>query len=398
MPLTDTTIKNLAPRAKTFKLADGGGLYLQITPAGSKLWRMKYRFNKREKLLAFGAYPLVSLKLARAKRDDAKLLLSDGKDPSQERRNRKRQAEQEAGNSFNHLAQEYLGKLAKEGRAEMTLKKTRWLLDFAAQDLGKIETSQITSRDVLAVIRKMERDGKHESAARLRSTIGSVVRYAIATGRAETDPTLALKGALIRVRATPRAAILEPKKLGALLRTIDNFQGQPGTRVALQLLALLAPRPGELRLSSWHEFDLEAAIWNIPAERTKMRRLHKTPLPRQAIALLQDYARLRSTETYLLPSTHSLKKTISENTLNAALRRMGYGSDQVTSHGFRASFSTLANESGLWHADAIERALGHVEGNEVRAAYARGAHWDERTRIAQWWADELDRFREMAAQ
>lgn len=396
MPLTDTAIRNLASREKPFKVSDSAGLYLLLNPGGSRLWRFKYRYNGREKLLALGSYPLVGLKHAREKRDEARLLLVDGYDPSAERQKRRRQEFLEQGISFAEIAKEYVEKLRREGRAAQTLRKLEWLITLAEPQLGALDVKEIEAQDVLAALRAIEADGKFETATRLRSTIGAIIRYAIATGRATQDPTLALKGALIRPRKQHRSAILSKRELGVLLLAIDGYSGEPTTGIALQLLALLAPRPGELRLAKWEEFDLEERVWRVPAERMKMRRPHRAPLPSQAISHLQELIRYRGNSALLFPSKRDWKKAISENTLNQALRRMGYDRDVMTAHGFRASFSTLENEAGQWQPDAIERALGHVEGNDVRRAYARGEHWAERVKLAQWWADQLDSYRELA--
>lgn len=397
MPLSDVAIRNLKSREKPFKATDSHGLYLLINPTGSRLWRFKYRFNGKEKLLALGSYPLVGLKLAREKRDDARLLLVEGYDPSIERKRRKRQEFLEQGISFSDLAAEYLDKLRREGRAAQTLKKLGWIISLTEARLGDMEVKDIETQDILACLRVIEAEGKFETAGRLRSTIGAILRYAIATGRATTDPTQALKGALISPRKKHRSALTDKRELGALMLAIDAYSGEPKTAIGLQLLAILAPRPGELRLSSWDEFDFEEATWRIPAERMKMRLPHRVPLPRQAVGWLEDLARYRQKSDLLFPSTRDWKKAISENTFNQAIRRMGYDKDMVTAHGFRATFSTLANESGKWNPDAIERALAHVEGNDVRRAYARGEHWDERVEMAQWWANELDLYREQAA-
>jgi len=225
----------------------------------------------------------------------------------------------------------------------------------------------------------------------------AVFRYAVATARAESDPTFALKGALARPNVKPRPAITDKKAFGALLRAIDGFRGQPETCAALKLMALLAPRPGELRLAHWREFDLDTAAWTIPAERMKMRREHRAPLPRQAVAILRELHGLTGRGDLVFPSIRTAARPISENTLNAALRRMGYAQDEMTAHGFRATFSTIANESGKWNRDAIERALAHVEGNAVRRAYLRAEYWDERVAMAQWWADTLDTLRSAPA-
>ncbi|MGR3716504.1 MAG: tyrosine-type recombinase/integrase [Thermohalobaculum sp.] len=393
MPLTDTAIRHTPARERSYKLSDSGGLYLLVNPIGSRLWRFKYRYDGREKLLSFGPYPVTTLRKARVKRDEAKALLLDGRDPGEVKRIARREAERQRTNTLGQIGDEYLDKLRKEGRAHRTLEKVRWLLDFTKPRIADRPIAEIDAPEILIVLREIESTGRYETARRLRSTIGSIFRYAIATGRANADPTYALQGALIRPQVTSRAAILDRQELGRLLLAIDGFQGQPTTKIGLQLLALLAPRPGELRHATWAEFDLDEQTSRIPAERTKMRRPHRVPLPKQAITCLTELARFTGTGNLLFPSVRTTKKPISENTLNVALRRLGFGKDQVTSHGFRASFSTLANESGLWNSDAIERALGHIESNDVRRAYLRGEHWEERVKMASWWADELDAFR-----
>jgi integrase len=272
----------------------------------------------------------------------------------------------------------------------MTMRKLEWLLEMANADLGDRPIAEISAPDVLRCLRKIEARGTHETARRLRSTIGTVFRYAVASGLASQDPTYALKDALIRHSPTPRAAIIDPKELGKLLLAIEGYNGQRVTRIALELLALLVPRPGELRQARWDEVNFDAGVWSIPAERMKMRRPHRVPLPQQAMALLHDLRDMTGHTEFMLPSLVSVKRVMSENTLNTALRRLGYGAEEMTAHGFRSSFSTIANESGLWNPDAIERALAHVEANDVRRAYARGEYWDERVRMAAWWAETLD--------
>ncbi len=390
MPLTDGKCRSEPPRQKLHKLVDGGGLQLWVQPTGARLWRFSYRFGGKQKLLALGVYPTVPLARARLARDEAKRLLADGRDPAIERK-RNTGAENEAL-TFRALAEEYLGKLKRESRAEATIAKTEWLLAFANAEFGAQPIRQVGAPAILRVLQALEARERYKSARRLRSTIGSVFRYAIATARAESDPTYALKGALTQVKSTRRAAVTDGPRFGALLRAIDAFDGQLSTRLALQLLALLFPRPGELRLAQWKEFDLGRAIWNIPATRTKMRRLHRVPLSTQAIEKLQILRRI-STSDLLFPGVRSLSRPISDGTLNAALRRLGYAKDEVTAHGFRATASSLLNEFGSWHPDAIERQLAHVEGNDVRAAYARGEHWDQRVSMMQWWADYLDQLR-----
>lgn len=284
MPLTDLRCRSEQPREKLHKLVDGGGLQLWVQPSGTRLWRFAYRFAGKQKLLALGVYPSVSLAKARQAREEAKRLLAQNLDPAIER---KRAAEAEtSAPTFRAIADEYVQKLRREARAEATLTKTEWLLAFANAEFGDEPIRSVGAPAVLRVLQKLEVRERYESARRLRSTIGSVFRYAIATARADVDPTYALKGALTQFKATPRAAITDEIRFGALLRAVDAFDGQPGTRIALQLLALLFPRPGELRLATWNEFDFERAVWNIPATRMKMRRPHRIPLAPQAVAKL----------------------------------------------------------------------------------------------------------------
>lgn len=388
--LSDARIRALKPTEKPYKQADFDGLYLLVKPNGSKLWRFKYRWHKKEKLLALGKYPEVTLAGARRKRDDARSLIANGEDPSIVRKDQKARATAEQDAIFSKLAAQLLEKKRREGRADATLAKTEWFHRLLCADIGQMQITRITARDILVPLQKIEKKGNHESAIRMRSAAGAVFRYAIALGLADNDPTYGLKDALIRPQVQHRAAITHPAQVGALLRAIDGFTGQRSTRLALQLLSLTALRPGELRMAEWEEIEEAKAIWTVPAHRAKMRRPHAVPLSRQALGYLQELRDLTGWGKLLFPSVRSSKRCMSDNTLNAALRRMGYGKDEMTAHGFRAMFSTLANESGRWHPDAIERALAHVEKNEIRRAYARGAHWDERIELAQWWADQLD--------
>ena len=390
MPLTDTAVRKNRPGSRPIKLSDGGGLHLLLTPAGGRLWRLQYRFAGKQKMLALGVYPKVSLAEARAKRDEAKKVLESGVDPAANARLEKLTKQLSQACTFSVVADEYIAKLKAQNRAPATMKKVEWLLDFAKPLLGNRPIAEIKSVEVLAVLRQVEKRGRLETARRLRSTVGSVFRYAISTTRAEYDPTVALAGALATPTVTPRAAIVEPHKFGGLLRAIETFDGQPTTKAALKLMALLFPRPGELRAAQWQEFDLDQAIWTIPAERTKMRRPHRSPLPKQVLDILRDLHQITGRSDLLFPSVLTVRRSISENTLNGALRRLGYAKDEMTAHGFRAAASTILNETGQWHPDAIERQLGHIEGNDIRRAYARGEHWEERVRMLSWWADHLD--------
>lgn len=394
MALTDTMIRTLKPGPKPVKLSDAGGLHLLVSPAGGRLWRLAYRFDGKQKQLAFGPYPEVSLKRAREKRDAAKTLLAEGIDPAEQAKLDKAAQRSAAANTFSLVADEYLEKIEREGRAPATMAKVTWLLGLARPALGDRPIADITPPEVLQVLKKVEQTGRLETARKLQTYVGTVFRYAMATARAASDPTVALKGALTAPIVKNRSAITDPEELGAFLRTIDGYAGQPATFYALRLLPYLFVRPGELRRAEWSEFDLDRAEWLIPAERTKMRRPHRHSLARQPLALLADLKRITGDGRLLFPGTRSAQRPISENTLNAAMRRLGFRKDEVTAHGFRATASTLLNESGLWHPDAIERALAHVDQSSVRRAYARGEHWDERVRMMQWWADQLDAMRQ----
>lgn len=390
MALTVTAINAAKPRAKPYKLADGLGLYILIAPTGGRLWRMNYRFLGQQKTLSFGNYPDVSLAKAREKRSAAREALADGRDPFEVRKANVREAKAKLEETFKAIAVEWLSRLELEGRAPATLQKLRWLLDLSYPLIGNRPIADLTALELLEVLRKVEVRGRYETANRLRSTFGTIFRYAIVTGRAQRDVSVDLRGALITPKPTHRAAILDPKALGGLLRAVDAHDGQPAVRIALKLLPHMFPRPGELRLAEWKEFDLEAAVWTIPPEKTKMRRPHKVPLTEQVLEMLAELEPITGGGAYLFPSIRSAERPITDNTLNAALRRLGYGKDEVTAHGFRATASTLLNEMGKWHPDAIERQLAHVESNDVRRAYARGAHWNERVKMMQHWSNYLD--------
>ena len=281
-------------------------------------------------------------------------------------------------------------KCRSEELSAITIQKKEWLLEFAYPQLGARRLSDIQPIEVLRVLQDVERRGRYETTRRLRAMIGAVFRFGVATARAANDPTMALRGATIAPKVIHRAAITEPKRLGDLLRAINTFDGQPTIKAGLKLLALIFPRPGELRLAEWLEFDLEQGVWTIPAEKTKMSREHRVPLSSQALTILRELKEITGKCALVLPSSQNVKKPISENAFNLTLRRLGFKANEMTSHGFRASASTLLNESGKWAEDAIERQLAHIDKNGVRRAYARGAFWDERIRMMQWWADYLD--------
>jgi integrase len=393
MPLSDAAIRGAKPGATPQKLSDGGGLFLLIRPkpVGSKLWRLAYRFGRKQKTLALGIYPTVSLSQAREGRDDAKKLLAGGVDPSVQRKTERLLDKTAAENSFRKVAEEVIGKLEREGRAHVTISKKRWLLDFAYPAFGDRPVSEVTAKELLALLREIEGRGIYETAKRLRSTCGMVFRYAIATGRAERDPSADLRGALTTHRVSHRATIVQPTEIGALLRAIDGFDGQPTTHAALRLAPHVFVRPGELRHAEWNEFDLIAAVWTIPASKMKMRRPHRVPLSHQTLNIIRELREVTGNGRLVFPSVRTVLRPISENTLNAALRRLGYASEEMSSHGFRSMASIRLNEMGRWNPDAIERQLAHQEANAVRRAYTHGAEfWSERIQMMQSWSDYLD--------
>jgi integrase len=393
MPLSAVAVSKAKPREKPYKLSDEKGLFLLVTPKGRRYWRFKYRFDGKEKILAFGVYPDVSLADAREKRDVARKVVAAGQDPAANKKRVEAEKRVRFLETFSIIADEWLDRLEKEGRSASTLSKLRWLTDFARPALGDRPIAEITAPELLEVLRKVEARGRYETANRLRSTFGTIFRYAIATSRAQRDVAYDLRGALITPKVSHRSAITDPKEVGALLRAIEGHEGQPAVRHGLRLLPHVFVRPGELRLAQWQEFDLEGRLWTIPADRTKMRRPHRVPLSSQVVAILLELEAITGDGRLLFPSILSAERAISDNTMNAALRRLGYDKSQMTAHGFRAMASTLLNETGKWHPDAIERQLGHVEGNDVRRAYARGEHWEERVRMMQFWSDYLDQLR-----
>jgi len=390
MALTDISIRAVKPRDRLLKLSDGGGLQLWVTPDGAKRWRLAYRSNGKQKLLALGVYPVVGLREARAARDDARKTLSAGHDPSDAKKQAKVARDAASTNTFDAVFRELLDKKRREGKADRTILKFELFMRLAGPALGSRPIRQVTAPEILALLRPVEASGRIETAKKLRGAIGQVFRYAIATGRAEMDPTGALKGALASPIVRHRAAITDMKAFGGLLRAICDYDGAVETRAALELLALTFVRPGELRAAEWSDFDLEAGIWSIPAERMKMRRPHRVPLAPRAIAVLQELQAITGKGRYLFPSARSRDRYMSENTINAALRRLGFGKEEMTGHGFRSAASSILNECGLWHADAIERQLAHVDNDSVRRAYARADFWEERVRMMVWWAEKCE--------
>ncbi|HEY5780340.1 MAG TPA: integrase arm-type DNA-binding domain-containing protein [Lysobacter sp.] len=390
--LTAVTIRNAKPSDKTQRLFDGGGLYLEVAPNGSRYWRMKYRHAGKEKRIAFGVYPEVSLSEARVKRDAARAAIREGRDPSAERRANKLRAVLSAETTFEAIGREWLA-AQKRKLAASTFAKSEWMLgDNVFPWLGSRPIAEIDAPELLAILRRIEARGAHETAHRTKEKCGQVFRYAIATGRASRDPSADLRGALAPIVRTSRAAVTDPGLMGDLLRAIDGYTGQFATRCALRLAPLLFVRPGELRHAEWREMDLDAAVWRIPAHKMKMRETHTVPLSPQALAILRELEPLTGRGRYLFPSLRTPAEPMSENTVNAALRRLGYDKDTMTGHGFRAMASTRLNEMG-WTPDVIERQLAHAERNKVRAAYNRAQYLAERKKMMAAWADYLDQLR-----
>jgi len=388
--LSAAAVGHARPQAFQYKLWDERGLYLLVMPNGARYWRFSYSFAGKRKTISLGVYPDTGLAMARDKREEARRLVAAGEDPSAAKRQHTAALQLRQTGSFDVVADEYIERLRLKGRSESTVGKNIWLFSHVRPALGRRLMSEITAPDLLTTLRKVEARGRYETANRLRGTLSSLWRYAIATGRADRDPAADLRGALITAPVKHRAAITDPKAVGGLLRAIDGYEGSVIVRIALQLSAHLFTRPGELRLAEWNEFDFEVGVWTIPAERTKMRRAHKVPLTDQVVTLFEQLDAITGEGRLLFPSVRSADRAMSDNTLNAALRRLGYGQDEMTAHGFRAMAATLLNECGEWHPDAIERQLGHVEDNDVRRAYVRGEHWAERVRMMAYWSNRLD--------
>ena len=386
MALTATTIKTCKPKDKAYKLTDGGGLYLLVSPSGGKWWRFDYRCQSKRKTLSMGVYPAISLKDARDRRDEAKKQLANGIDPAMVRKSQKHQQSQP--NTFEAVAREWHDKF-KPGWSDSHANRLLRLLERDIFPwLGSMPVSDVSSPLLLQTIRRIETRSL-DTAHRAMQNCGQVFRYAIATGRQQNDPTHALKGAIPPIRDNHFASITHPEQIGPLLRAIEGYKGEFITQSALRLGPLVFVRPGELRHAEWSEINLEIGEWRIPSEKMKMGQPHIVPLARQSIVLLTDLQPLTGTGQYLFPSVRSLDRPLSENTINAALRRLGYTKDEMTGHGFRSMASTLLNEQG-WNRDHIERQLAHAERNKIRAAYNYADYLPERRKMMQAWADYLD--------
>jgi len=389
--LTDTKIRALKPRPKLYRVADMCGLCLEVRPTGARSWRFRYRFAGKANMLDLGDYPAMTLQEARRERDRQRDMLARGIDPADARRQAKALALIAAEDSFEAVAREWIATQKKW--AASTLEKTLWLFEnYAFPWIGKRPLRSITSPEMLVLLRRPESLGKIETAQRLKQRAGQVFRYGIGTGRADRDPTADLRGVLTTVHVRHHASLTQKAPVGQLMRDIDAFTGQFATRCALQLTALTFVRPGELRQWEWAEISEDATEWRIPGEKMKMGMTHIVPLSKQAQAVLDELRPRTGRGRYLFPSLRGPSRAMSENTVNAALRRMGYSNDQMTAHGFRSTASTLLNEEGF-NADWIERQLAHCEKDGVRAAYNYAQYMPERRRMMQAWADLLDQLR-----
>ncbi|MCB1660276.1 MAG: integrase arm-type DNA-binding domain-containing protein, partial [Pseudomonadales bacterium] len=365
--LTDTAIKSTKPKDTPYKLSDGGGMYLLVKPNGGKYWHLAYRFNNKQKLLSLGVYPEVTLKDARKKRDDAKKLLAQNIDPSEAKKEEKRLSILQAANTFEIVANEWLSKRTNLG--SKTLKTYQHYLSYAFEAFGYKPVHEVTSPDVLAVCRKLEAKGTIETAHRVKAACGQVFRYAIATGRATYEPTQALKGALQPVITTHQAAIVDPAKVARLMQDIYGYQGHYTVVYALKLAPLVFVRPSELRGAKWADIDLDAKEWRYFINKTKTE--HFVPLSTQAVKLLADLKAISSHSPYVFPSIRSNQRTMSENTINAALRRLGYTKDEMCGHGFRAMARTILDEVLGCPFEVIEMQLAHAVKDANGRAYNR---------------------------
>lgn len=390
VPLSDIQVNKSKPKDKDYKLNDGFGLYLLVTTSGGKLWRFDYRFDDKRKVLALGAYPAITLAEARQRRDDAKKLLANDVDPGQIKKAQKQTGRDLRENTFEVIAHEWHEKFS----AQWTPSHAETTMDRLKRDvfpwLGDKPVSGIKPPDILAILRRVESRGALETAHRVRTICGQVLRYAVATGRADRDSAADLRGALPPVKEKHHAALTDPKDVGDLLRAIDGFKGSFHVKCALKLAPMLFVRPGELRQMEWQELDLENSQWNLPAEKMKMKQPHIVPLSKQALAILRELQPLTGSGRYVFPCHRSPLRPMSNNAINAALRRMGYTSDEMTGHGFRAMARTILDEVLQVRPDFIEHQLAHAVRDPNGRAYNRTAHLAERRKMMQQWADYLD--------
>ena len=393
MPLTDSAIRATKPADKPIKLFDERGLLLLVDPSGGKWWRFRYRFDGKHKSLSMGVYPDVSLAKARERRDEARKLLADGIDPSKNRKAQKAARADRNANSFEVVAREWFAKFKPNWVEAHSDKVIRRLERDVFPWIGGDPIAEVRAPDLLACLRRVESRGTVETAHRALQSCGQIFRYAVATGRAERDPSGDLRGALSTVKGTHLASIIEPTAVGGLLRACDDYQGSFVTKCALRLAPLVFVRPGELRKAEWMEIDLERAEWNIPAERMKMREPHLVPLATQAVAILTELLALTGGGRYVFPGARTNGRPMSDNAILAALRRMGFAKDEMSGHGFRAMARTILDEVLGVRPDFIEHQLAHAVRDPNGRAYNRTAHLVERRKMMQQWADYLDKLK-----
>jgi integrase len=390
MPLTNTAILSAKPKEKPYKLADGGGMYLEISPSGGKWWRLKYRFEGKEKRLSLGTYPDVGLKDARERRDAARKQLASGLDPSAIRKATKATRDGLLANTFEAVAREWFSKHSAGWAKSHADKVIARLQNDAFPWLGRRPIAEITPPELLSVLRRIEERGAVDTAHRVHQNCSQVFRYAIATGRAERNPAPDLNGALPRATQKHFATLTDPKAIGGLLRAIDTYQGEFVTKCALKLAPLLFVRPGELRTAEWSEIDLKNAAWNIPGKKMKMGEPHLVPLSSQAISILEELRHVTGSDRYVFPSARSRLRPMSNNAVLSALRRMGFAKDEISGHGFRAMARTILDEVLNVRPDFIEHQLAHAVRDPNGRAYNRTAHLAERRKMMQLWADYLE--------
>ena len=391
--LTDTKLRTLKPRETAFRVADSNGLCIEVRPTGAKVWRYRYRHAGKASITTLGEYPAMTLAEARAERDRARALVKKGTSPSHAAKAERAARQEKALNTFASVALEFIAKREKEGMGAGSVERSRRLIEKDLAGISQIPVDEVSAPTLLTALRKMEKRGIVESAHRARGLANQVFRYAIATGRAERNPAADLIGALERPQTNHFASIILPTKIGELLRAIYGYQGSIVTITALKLAPMVFVRPGELRTAEWSEIDLDKATWDIPAEKMKMKQAHVVPLSDQAVAVLRELHPITGRGQYVFPSVRSIRRPMSENTINAALRYMGFNSDTMTGHGFRAMARTVLDEELHFPVDHIEHQLAHAVRDANGRAYNRTSHLPARRKMMQAWSDYLDALR-----